>query len=333
MPPDELPAPGAALPAASAGPAPAPGPAAAEAAPAPAAAPLDASPGTGTEAPPAADAAPPEPSSKGKDAPAAPAKDFAPSLLDEAAKTPTAEPPKPAEADPAKDPAKPAEGDKPPAAKEPAADAAKPDAAKPADQAKPAEPPAPIEYAFTVPDAKGERVPLPADAVDPERFGAFTAILNEVRAPPEQAQKLVDMHMAEVNRAVDKAAERQWDVFNEQQIKSREEVMADPVLGGSRHDTAIRTVMSTIDAFSLRDQNTKAPRSADAIAAERKQLMDDFRATGIANRASLLRMLHWVGDTYVREGAPRPAPPPRGANPATANRGTGRYRNTTPASA
>jgi hypothetical protein len=60
--------------------------------------------------------------------------------------------------------------------------------------------------------------------------------------------------------------------------------------------------------------------------------MDDFRATGIANRRSLLHLLHWVGDTYVKEGQPRPAPPPRTPAPPTGrDRGLQRYRHTTPA--
>ena len=278
--------------------------------------------GTGAAAAPIADAAP------AKDAPAAPVKDFAPSLLDEAAKQPTADakPPEPASKD-----ATPAADAKPSDTKEPAADAAKPDPAKPADQAKPAEPPAPIEYTFTVADPEGKRIPIAAEMVDPERLGAFTGILNEARVPPEAAQKMVDLHLGELTRAVEQRDLHQWEVFHEQQIKSQKEVMADEVLGGSRHDTAMRTVVSAIDAFTLRDQNTKAPRSADAIAAERKQLYDDFKATGIANRLPFLRFMHWVGDTYVREGQARPAPPPRGENPNAAQRGTGRYRNTTPA--
>jgi hypothetical protein len=57
--------------------------------------------------------------------------------------------------------------------------------------------------------------------------------------------------------------------------------------------------------------------------------MDDFRATGIANRASFLRLLHWVGDTYLREGAARPAPPPRAPAPNGQDRASRRYGATT----
>ena len=332
MPPDELPA-GRAAPAAGsdAAPAPAPAAAAADAAPAPAAAPpaAPAAPPAAIPAAPVAAAAP----AADKPATAAP-NEFAPSLLDEAAKTPTPEP-KAADAAPIADAAKPADG-KAPAIKEPAADAAKTaEAAKAAEAAKPPEPPAPIEYAFTREEA-GERRALKPDEYNAETLGAFAGLLNEARVAPEAAQKMFDLHLAETARiakeVTDRVVQNQWNVFQEQQIKSRQEVMADPVLGGSRSETAMRTVMSAIDEFLMRDQKTN-PRSADQIAAERREMMDDFRATGIANRRSLLSFMHWVGDKFVREGKPRPAPPPRGASPNGAQRGTGRYRNTTPAQA
>ncbi len=242
---------------------------------------------------------------------AAPVKEFAPSLLDEAAKpTPEA---KPGDAAPAKDAAKP-EGDKAPAPKEPAAD-----------PAKPAEPTAPIEYAFQYPEG------FKPEDVNAERMGAFTTTLNEFRASPEAGQKLLNMHLDEVKRVAEVVTERQWEAFANQQKQSREEVMADPELGGSRHATAIRTVMSFLDQYSHRPGPDGKARSADSIAAERTQLMDDFRATGIANRASLLRLLHWAGDKYVREGQARPAPPPRTPALTGQQRGLRRYQGTTPA--
>ncbi len=266
---------------------------------------------------PAGDAAKP-------DAAAAPGKEFPPSILDDAAK-PTVEakePPKDAKA------AEPAVEAKPPAKEEPAAKDGKPGEAK-APDAKPAEPPAPIEYAFKYPEG------IKAEDLNAETLGAFTGILQELRAQPEAGQKLMDMHLAEMQRVAAeterRVSERQWEVFADQQRQSREAVMADPELGGSRHDTMLATVMSVIDAYGLRKDANGKPRTADTIATERKELLDDFRATGIANRRSLLRLMNWAGETFVREGKPRPAPAPRtpAADPAT--RGLRRYANTTPA--
>ena len=261
---------------------------------------------------------------------AKPARDFAPSLLDEAAKAtrdlPTADA-KPGDAAPAKDAAKPADA-KPSDKKEPAADAAKPGDAKAAD-AKPAEPPAPIEYAFTYPDG------IKPEDVNPERLGAFTGILNEVRANPEAGQKLLDLHLEEVSRIAQeteqRASERQWDVFANQQKDWRDKVMADDELGGARHATAIGTVMSLVDAFSLREQSGKNPRTSEAIAAERKELLDVARMTGVANNPTFLRLLHWAGEKLVKEGKPRPASPPRQGPVDPAQRGLRRYQGTTPA--
>ena len=306
--------------------------AAAAAEPAAAAA-ADAAPAAAPAAEPAAPAADAKPAdakaadAKPADAAAAaeakPGHEFPPSVLDEAAK-PTADA-KPGDAAPAKDAAPPADA-KPSDKKEPAADAAKP-GDKVAD-AKPAEPPAPIEYAFTYPDG------VKPDDVNPERMGAFTGILNEVRASPEVGQKLLDLHLGEVTRvaqeADQRALERQWDVFTAQNKDWRDKVMADPELGGSRHATAIKTVMGLIDAFSLREQTGKNPRSADTIAAERKELLDVARATGAVNNPTFLRLLHWAGDRIAREGSPRPAPPPRQQNPNAGNRGVNRYKATTP---
>lgn len=307
MPPEELPAPGAAPAAAPEAAAPAPAAPVAEAAPAPAAA--QSTPGPVESTPSPAPAAAPPP------------KDFAPSLLDEAAK-PTAEPPKPD----AKE-ATPADG-QPPASKEPAAPEAKP-GDKPA-EAKPPEPPAPIEYAFTRADEKGERVPIGPEQIDQERLGAFTSVLQEARVAPEAAQKMMDLHLDELTRAVSARDQRQWDVFANTQKDWKDAVMADPELGGSRHATAIKTVMGLIDAFSLRPGPDGKARSSDDVAAERRELMDVARVTGVANNPTWLRLLHWAGDRFVREPGPRPAPPPRTAVPTGQQRGYARYKNTTP---
>lgn len=254
--------------------------------------------------------------------------EFAPSLLDEAAAKPATEPSKPADAAPDPGAAKPADA-QPPATPAPAAADGQPqDQVQPGADGEPAAPPAPIEYAFTMDGEGGERVPLDLAQVDAERMGAFTGLLNEARVAPDVAQKFVDMHLQEMRRVADHIATHQWEVFREQQRQAREEVMADPVLGGSRHDTAMKTIMSAIDRWSMRP--TDQQRSAEAIQAERQQLMDDFRATGIANRRSLLSLLHYFGDAFVKEAQPRPAPPPRTPAPGARDRATSRYGNTTP---
>ena len=304
MPPDpNAPAPGGGLPAGdgAAAAAPAPGAAAAipAAAPGPAVEPVAAAPAPAAVAPAAAAAG---------DKPATPpANEFAPSLLDAAA------PP------PAKDGEKPA-GDKPadPKAAEPAkAGEAKPgEAAKPAEPGKegaPAEPaPAPIEYALAFPEG------VKSDSIDKARLDAFTGTLNEARVAPEIAQKFLDLHLSEMGEATRRLAQNQWDVFNNQQNAWREQVMADEVLGGARHGTAMKTIMGFVDRYA-------------GDAGRRARLLDAFRMTGIANNPDFLHVLHDAGQDLVREAEPHPAPPPRAATPNREQRGLNRYRGTTPA--
>lgn len=247
---------------------------------------------------PAADAAPA----------AKPANEFAPSLLDEAAK--------------AKEPQPAPEGDKP---KEPAKDAAKSEGDKPADAAKdsPGEtPPEPIKYEFTYPEG------VKPEDVNSERMTAYTDLIGGARLAPEVGQKLLDMHFAEINEAVQKAVDRnsqhQWDVFNEQQKRWREDLLSDQELGGSRHQTAMNTVMSLIDAFNSRDPN----RDMKDVAAERQRMLDTARTTGFANNADWIRLLHWAGSRLAKEGTPRPAPPPRQQQPTGRDRGLARYGRT-----
>ena len=270
----------------------------------------------------AAPAAEPAPAADAKPA-VEPAKEFAPSLLDEAAK-PTADA-KPGEAAPATDAAKPADA-KPSDTKEPAAKDGK------AQDAKPAEPPAPIEYKFKLPEGV-----KPEDVLNTERMTAFNGILNEARVPPEVAQKFLDLHLDATKQLSaqieDRISKRQWEVFEQTQKQWREQTLADPELGGSRHATAIGTVMDLLNAYTQRDQKGQNPRSADVIAAERKGLLDVFRMTGVANNPEFLRFAHWAGDVITKEGKPRPAPVPRQQTPTGQNRGLRRYQGSTPAQA
>jgi hypothetical protein len=299
-----------ALPAAAASPSAADG--AAAAAPAAAAA-IDAGAAAQPAAPaadaakPAAAAAAPAAAAGQADPAAKPGNDFAPSLLDAAVAD---KKDGGADAAAAKSDAKP--GD---------AAAAKPGDAKPGETAKP-EPgkdgavaaeaaPAPIEYAFSYPEG------VSADSVNKESMGKFTGVLNEARVKPENAQKLLDLHLSEVGEIGKKLAQGQWDVFNAQQNRWRDEVMADPVLGGARHHTAIREVMGVVDAYA-------------GETAERQALLDAFRTTGIANNPHFLRFLHRASLDLTREAAPHPAPPPRSAAPTGQQRGLNRYARTTP---
>ena len=234
-----------------------------------------------TEAAPASSA--PAADTKAAPTPAAPkpSTGFQPSLLD--GTTPT-------------DSAQPAEA---------AADAAKPSEA-------PGEtPPAPVKYEFTYPEG------FDSSQVNQERMSAYTGILGEAKVNSEYGQKLLDLHLQEINTAADKIQQRQWDVFNETQNRWRGEVMADPELGGDKHGKAITTIMSLVDQYG-------------GNAEERKGLLDAFRITGAANNPHVLRFMHRAAQSLSKEAVPTPAPPPRMPQSQGRERGLSRYRESTP---
>ena len=185
-----------------------------------------------------------------------------------------------------------------------------------ADAAKPSEapgetPPAPVKYEFTYPEG------FDSSQVNQERMSAYTGILGEAKVNSEYGQKLLDLHLQEINTAADKIQQRQWDVFNETQNRWRGEVMADPELGGDKHGKAITTIMSLVDQYG-------------GNAEERKGLLDAFRITGAANNPHVLRFMHRAAQSLSKEAVPTPAPSPRMPQSQGRERGLSRYRESTP---
>ena len=235
-------------------------------------------------------AAPSEPAAAAEAAAPKPANEFQPSLLDAAAAPPDSAP-------------------KPDAAKEGTADAAKPAEAK---TAAPGEtPPAPVNYEFTYPEG------VKPEDLNSERMSAYTGLLGESKIAPEVGQKLLDLHLAEIDQFGQRLAQRQWDIFNETQKTWRDEVMADPVLGGDNHGQSIKTIMSLVEQYGGNAQ-------------ERQGLLDAFRITGAANNPHVLRFMHRAARALAVEATPHAAPPPRAPAPTGRDRSLSRYANTTP---
>lgn len=267
-------------------------------------------PGTPAPAQPAAlaDPAPgdnaPAPAVVPEAAPAAaPAPGPEPTLLDafDASKTPP-DPAKPAEPAPAVD------------AKKPDGEAPKPAEAKPAD-VKPADAPKPEDVAKPDPAAAAalaaDLAPITyTDFTLPEGFGAdkavmdqFTSVLGESRIPQEVGQKLLDMHAQHALAQVDQLSKYQHDVFNETRKGWRTQVMADEVLGGSGHQTAMGVVARMRDKF--------VPEG------DREAFRQMLGYTGVGDHPLFLRMMHNIGRAFD-EGPP---PPPNPQPPKNAGKG------------
>ena len=128
----------------------------------------------------------------------------------------------------------------------PAADPTKPEGEKPAAEAKPGEPAAPVEAAPLPPIEYKYELPETLQLNDAQRTDVHSAF-DAFRADPSGgAQKLVDLHAKLVGDAVESVRKDQYRVFNDTRRQWRDQVMADPELGGSRYQTAMSAVARRI---------------------------------------------------------------------------------------
>lgn len=193
------------------------------------------------------------------------------------------------------------------------ADPAKPADAKPADPAKPADAapqqpqgPEPLKYeAFVLPEGM--------TVADQGKYDHALGILAKHQVPPEAAQDLVTTYatafqeFAQAERA--KLADEQQRVFGETRTGWRNEIMADPVLGGAGHQTAMQAVARMRDLF--------VPET------ERGAFNDFLRMTGAGDNLHFVRLLHRVAQRFDE---PAPSPLPHNPPPNPGGRGGRRGR-------
>ena len=158
------------------------------------------------------------------------------------------------------------------------------------------ESPEPITYEkFNLP----EGLEIPKQQLD-----EFTKVIGDHRLPQEAAQRLVDMHLDAIKSISQKSLEDQWSVFHNQQKEWTNEVMSDPVLGGSGHKTAMALAAKGIDAVV----------SAD----DRKEFNEALSVTGAGNHKAIIKAFYRVGkllgEPQQITSAIKP-PPDRGSEP------------------
>lgn len=204
-----------------------------------------------------------------------------------------------------KDAPKPDVAEKPAEAK---VDGEKPAEAKPAEEPKPGEKPV---------EAKAEDVkppePAPLPAVDykyelPETIklddatrGEFHGALDGFRADPAAgAQKLIDLHNRTMTDYAADLVRQQHQAFADTRKDWNKQVMADPEIGGSGHQTAMGAIARMRDLF-VADKDIPA--------------FDSFlRITGAGDHPEFLKMLHNAA-RYFDE----PPLPPSDARPTKSN--------------
>lgn len=232
-----------------------------------------------------------------------------PSAIQPGSTVPVAEPSAPAASDPASvagaapqeptsllsDAGKPAE-----AAPVEAKPEEKKEEAKPAELPAEAAPPEPIVYELKIPEAV---------KLSETELKEVQELFNEGRVAPEVAQKYLDRHYTELEKATKSIRDDQWNVWNKTQDEWRDKVMTDPELGGNRLQTTLNTAGAIIEQYGSEDL--------------RKML----GLTGAGNHPAMVRFLYNVGKA-LGEGRPIPAPPP--VSQAVKSRADRLYGNTRP---
>lgn len=164
---------------------------------------------------------------------------------------------------------------------------------KPAEAAgdKPAEAavkPEPVDYKYELPETLKMD-----DAIKGDVHSAFDAF----RADPANAQPLIDLHARMLTEGIKAEQDRQWDFFNDTRKTWRQAVMADEVIGGSGHQTAMTAIAQMRDTFASDHKPGTAEHAADL------QAFDGMlRATGVGDHPVFLRMMHRVSQVYGEPG-------------------------------
>lgn len=229
-----------------------------------------------------------------------------PSLFEAPIAEPVAEvvPEKPAaevvEAAPVAEGEKPAaEPEKPKVEGEPEKVEAKVDPEKPAVEAKPVEPvkQEPIEYEYKAPEGV---------VMDEATDKRFRNVLDEFRADPKAGgQKLLDLYAEKTAEMHDNLLRDQHKAFIETRDGWKKQIMADPEIGGSGHQTAITAAARMRDMFA-----SDHPTTSKEYAQDMKDLNDFMRITGAGDHPVFVKIFHRIAQRYDE-----PALPPAGAKP------------------
>lgn len=170
--------------------------------------------------------------------------------------------------------------------------------------------------------AKPEAEPVKVDPVDyftelklPETIKIddgqrqeLTDAFDALRVDPKLgAQKLIDLHNKQMEAFAKQKDTDQWATWNKVNQGWKEQVLADPVLGGASHKTAMGVVARMRD-LAMSSATPGTPRYD-----KEKAEFDDFIArTGAGNHPAFLRLLHNFGRRFDEAAPPPPNPqPPR----------------------
>lgn len=152
--------------------------------------------------------------------------------------------------------------------------------------------------------------------MDDGQRSEFTGALDAFRADPMKGgQALLDLAAKSFGDMAQKLQADQWKAFADTNQTWRTQVMADPVLGGAGHDTAMALV-----AQARNNLVSSAKPDSPQYQKELGEFNNMMLATGVGNHPAFLRLLHNAA-RYVREA---PLPPENPKPTKDAGRAPGR---------
>ena len=116
---------------------------------------------------------------------------------------------------------------------------------------------------------------------DDKAMGEFTEVLKEAKASQDFGQKLVDLY----TREAQKLHQLQVSTFADTINGWKEDVLADPELGGSRTQTVLQSCGAVLEQFGT------------------PELRQMFNLTGTGNHPEMVRFLNKIGK-FLGEGKP-----------------------------
>ncbi len=192
-----------------------------------------------------------------------------------------------------------------------ATEAEKPDEKAVEEPKKPEEEPKKAEESAKPPETVAEPVKyepfkLPEGVtVDEDRIAKFTDVIGPHKLDQDTAQRLIDLHTETLDAFRQHLQAEQLRIFEETKASWLTRTMADPVLGGAGHQTALQA------AARMRD--LLVPES------DREDFIDMLRASGVGDHPAMFRLLHNAARLFDEPAAPpiqaRPVPD-RGGNAA-----------------
>jgi hypothetical protein len=159
------------------------------------------------------------------------------------------------------------------------------------DPPKAGDPPKEDDPPVAVEPLKVEDIVLPEGfELDPEKATPFLEILNGEQSPKEKLNALVELH----TKALTDASEAGSKLWEKTQTEWRDEVKADPEIGGDKLQPALTNIGKLVNEFGS------------------QELKDVFDATGAGNNIHVIKFLNTVA-TKLTEGGYRPGATPSNA--------------------